>query len=337
MSPTLQKRSSIADELYDLGLRIISEERPGYDPDLERYHGPWRDDRSHADALARFHADLLAAADVDPQGKIVLDAGCGYGFTLLLYGLLGAAELHGIDVDEARVSTVDAYRELLPPDLESRLHVALGDVAALEFADQSVDILLSIEAVGVYLDLDAFVAEAARVLRPGGKLLIAEANNALNRRLRARTLDIWDAYERGEPGVEVHGHQIAKSYVERREEIIRGADPAIGDDEARALAERTSGMTKAEILAVIGGAIPDSPYERGRMPIAPEGIAVERMVDPYELAAMLREHGLRTKVRGYWGGAGGSPHVRAANALLGAGRRLTIRTAPAFRVIATRT
>src|SRR5688572_25617991 len=121
MSPTLQKRSSITEALYDLGRRIVSEQRPGYDPDLPQYHGKWLDDPSHADALVRYHEDLLDVAHADPSGKVILDAGCGYGFTLLLYGLFGAAELHGIDVDEARVSTVDAYRDLLPPELETRL------------------------------------------------------------------------------------------------------------------------------------------------------------------------------------------------------------------------
>jgi SAM-dependent methyltransferase len=330
-----------ARELYELGRQIVAEQRPGYDPDLELYHGIWREDDSHAASLVRYHEDLLRLAGVDPAGKSVLDAGCGYGFTLLLYGLFGAGELYGIDVDEARISTVQAYRDLLPADLARRLSVGLGDVAALDFPDSSVDIMLSIEAVGVYLDLDAFAAEAARVLRPGGTLLIAEANNALNPRLRARTLEIWEAYEQGEPGQVVHHHRIVSPYVERRQALIASAHPELDEAEARRLAERTSGLTEAQVEEAVsahlaGGPEPDRPYSHGDLPIAPEGIAVERMVDPYELARLLGRHGFQARAHGYWGGAGGSLPVRAANRLLALGGRLSIRTAPAFRVIATR-
>ena len=330
-----------ARDLWDLGRRIASAEHPGYDPDFARYHGVWADDSSHAEALVRYHDDLLDLARTDPAGKVVLDAGCGYGFTLLLYGLLEASELHGIDVDPARISTIDAYRELLPPELERRLHAGLGDVAALEFADESIDVMLSIEAVGVYLDLEAFASEAARVLKPGGVLLVAEANNALNPKLRERTLEIWEAYERGEPGQVVYGHPIAEPYVAKRERLIRDAHPELEQDRVRRLAERTAGMTEPEIAEAVaahlaGGPEPVRGYTKGDMPIAPEGIAVERMVDPYELSALLRRHGLHTKVCGYWGGAGGSAHVRLANRLLSAASRLAIRTAPAFRVIAAR-
>jgi SAM-dependent methyltransferase len=333
--------ATTARELYELGRRIVAADRPGYDPDLPIYHGLWLDDASHADSLVRYHDDLLRLAKLDPAGKAVLDAGCGYGFTLLLYGLMGARELHGIDVDSARISTVDAYRDLLPDDLAKRLEVGLGDVAALEFPDSSIDVMLSIEAVGVYLDLEAFVTEAARVMRPGGKLLIAEANNALNRKLRDLTIDIWEAYEQGEPGQQVGVHRIAQPYVSRRESLIRDAFPELDPDRARRLAERTSGMAAEQVKEAVaahlaGGPEPDRPYTRGELPIAPEGIAVERMVDPYDLARMLEHHGFSARVAGYWGGAGGSAHVRMANGLLTSAGKLAIRTAPAFRVIATR-
>jgi SAM-dependent methyltransferase len=320
----------------------VSEDREGYDADLDVYHGVWRDEPWHAEALTRYHLDLLGLAGVDPRGKAVLDAGCGYGFTLLLYGLLGAEELHGIDLDPARAGTVAAYRDLLPEELAGRLDVRLGNVAALDLPDASVDLMLSIEAVGVYLDVEAFAAEAARVLRPGGTLLVAEANNALNPRQRARTLEIWEAYERGTPGQMVHEHRIVEPYVNRRERLIRASRPELDPARVRTLADQTSGLTAGQIAQALGdhldrgGPAPERPYRSGDLPIAPEGVAVERMVDPYELAGMLGRHGFEARVRGYWGGAGGRPQVRAANRLLSAGGRLTIRTAQAFRVVATR-
>jgi SAM-dependent methyltransferase len=62
--------------------------------------------------------------------------------------------------------------------------------------DSSFDFVLAIEAVSHYLDYARFLAEAHRVLRPGGKLLIIDGNNRLNPAIRRHCEHIWPLHER---------------------------------------------------------------------------------------------------------------------------------------------
>ena len=61
---------------------------------------------------------------------------------------------------------------------------------------------------------------------------------------------------------------------------------------------------------------------------------IERLFDPYQLAAEVGDAGFSTRVAGYWGGASGRRLIRLANKVLGAASRLTIYTAPAFTIAA---
>lgn len=64
----------------------------------------------------RHRLDQLALADVDPREKIVLDAGSGFGLTLVFLGLLGASSLFGLEIREKMVRTCEAYLPLCPSE-----------------------------------------------------------------------------------------------------------------------------------------------------------------------------------------------------------------------------
>ena len=91
-------------------------------------------------------------------GRLVLDIGAGDG----RFALWGAA--HG-----ARIVALDAA-PFFADDAVARLDLALGDVRALPFAENTFDAAYSIDVME-HLDapgLEGFFAEAARVLKPGG-------------------------------------------------------------------------------------------------------------------------------------------------------------------------
>jgi SAM-dependent methyltransferase len=330
--------AAVEERLRDIASTILEARLPEYDEWLYRYCGELA---APADAqrYVRYQLDHLELGGVDVRGKDVLDAGCGFGMALVVCGLLGARELRGIDAWGPMVDTVNAYLPLLPDDLRGRLEVIEGTVSATPYEDNSFDVVLSIEAISHYIDVPGFISEVRRVLRPGGVLIVSDGNNGLNPRTRSQAKEIWDAFENGTPAGEVHGHQVSESYREKREAIARGAAPSISERDASELARRTSGMVVGEVEAAARdfaatGRLPDRVYRRGEVPVHPEGQVIERIFDPYRLASQFAAAGFETKVRGYWGGAGGNAGLRAANRVLGALSRLTIYFAPGFRLVA---
>jgi ubiquinone/menaquinone biosynthesis C-methylase UbiE len=122
-----------------------------------------------ADALETSHRgallELLAAHPVR-AGQRVLDLGCGTGWATRLFGQ-AAPGSQGVGVD-ASPRMVERAEELTPWTVRARYEVARFE--ALPFADAHFDRVVSMEALYYAPDLDRALAEARRVLRPGGVL-----------------------------------------------------------------------------------------------------------------------------------------------------------------------
>jgi ubiquinone/menaquinone biosynthesis C-methylase UbiE len=299
-------------------------------------------EKSEIDRFVQYALDLLSVADRPLEGQRVLDAGCGYGLLLVVCGFEGAGEMQGIDIDSRAIAFANEYKRLLPSNIAERLVIRSGDVTRLPFPDASFDIVTAVEAISHYLDVSQGLTEIARVLRPGGALVVSDGNNGRNRRYARMIRELWVAAEEG-PGDRIIGtHSVGKPYRDRRADLIRELSPDLTDAAVSELAAATAGYVRDEIREAVeaydrAGTTPPAKRQDGGPPVDPDGATHERLFDPYELAATLEEHGFEhVRVRGYWGGAGGRPAVRLANTLLAAGSRVTMRTAKAFRIRAIR-
>jgi SAM-dependent methyltransferase len=97
----------------------------------------------------------------------VLEAGCGEGYGADLIADV-AASVIGVDYDELTVAHV---RACYP-----RVDVRHGNLAALPLPDASVGVVVNFQVIEHLWDQPQFVAECARVLRPGGLLLMSTPN-----------------------------------------------------------------------------------------------------------------------------------------------------------------
>lgn len=118
--------------------------------------------RVEGPALARLGARGQRCVEVG-TGRRGLGARCAA--TLMGAGEVVAYDVHPASVTRARGRTAD---------LGDRVRVEVGDATALPEADASADLVVSFHALHHIEDWRAAVGECARVLRPGGRLAIAE-------------------------------------------------------------------------------------------------------------------------------------------------------------------
>jgi SAM-dependent methyltransferase len=101
------------------------------------------------------------------DGRVVLEAGCGEGYGADLIADV-ARSVIGLDYDELTVAHVRARYP--------RVDVRHGNLAALPLTAASIDVVVNFQVIEHLWDQPQFVAECARVLRPGGLLLMSTPN-----------------------------------------------------------------------------------------------------------------------------------------------------------------
>lgn len=107
------------------------------------------------------------ASGVGPSPGRVLDVACGAGATTDRFRrVLGADEVLGVDVAPGLVA---AARRGYP-----ECGFSVMDATALAFPDGVFDAVTCVEAAFHFRSRRAFLASAARVLRPGGRLVLAD-------------------------------------------------------------------------------------------------------------------------------------------------------------------
>ena len=124
-------------------------------------------------------------------GEVVLDLGCGAGTDLLI-----AAQMTG---SGGRVIGVDMTATMLDRARESAREMGLANVElheglieALPLDDASVDVVISNGVIDLVPDKDAVFDEIDRILRPGGRLQLADViiHTEVSEDARTR-IDLW--------------------------------------------------------------------------------------------------------------------------------------------------
>lgn len=117
-------------------------------------------------------------------GLKLLDIGCGGGLVAEPLARLGAA-VTGVDAGAGNIGIARAHAARAGLDIDYRC-VAAESLAA---AGERFDAVLALEVVEHVADLDAFLATAATLVRPGGLLVLS----TLNRTVKAFALAIVGA------------------------------------------------------------------------------------------------------------------------------------------------
>jgi ubiquinone/menaquinone biosynthesis C-methylase UbiE len=251
------------------------------------------------------------------QGLRVLELGCGFGLTCTTLAMLGAAHVSAIDTNPQMIATFNSY--LGEMGLNLPINAQVAPAHDLPFEDDSFDLVITVEALSHFLQPRQALVEAHRVLKPGGRLVIADDNNALNPAAVRQTQEIWERFENGPPTPDLHGHRILEPYVQRRARLIAEMAPTWPDERVQQLAKRTAYMVRAQIQQAIhdherDGTLPDSVFQPDRCPVEPEsGQFIENLIDPLALTQELHQLGFDAKPQAYFGGESRGGLVLAAN------------------------
>jgi SAM-dependent methyltransferase len=109
------------------------------------------------------------ASQVDLHDKTVLEVSCGHGGgASWITRMMKPAAYTGLDLNPTGVSFCQQRHGI------AGLTFTQGDAQRLPFADASLDAVINVEASHCYPDFPGFLAEVARVLRPGGHFLYAD-------------------------------------------------------------------------------------------------------------------------------------------------------------------
>jgi arsenite methyltransferase len=144
--------------------------------------------------------ELLASLRGDEQ---LLDVGCGRGAVLITAARhLPYGRATGVDIwrgrDQSGNSAAATRRNAVLEGVADRVGVETGDMTALPFPDAGFDVVVSMSAlhnagrdrVGQAVD------EAVRMLRPGGRLMIADIRFTRRYADRLRALGLRDVTRR---------------------------------------------------------------------------------------------------------------------------------------------
>lgn len=253
--------------------------------ELPAAYASWR--RSRLGRITDRREQELILRLIGPiAGRRILDAGCGDG---ALVGELGrrGARATGIDVSTRMVSAARRRADGAGADVT----FGMATVDALPFAAASFDVVTAITVLCFVDDAAGAVCEMARVLKPGGRLVIGELGRwnswAINRRIRgwlgspiwrqARFRSAGDlrrfAGEAGLGNVTITG-AIFYPPVGLAARLLEPVDPWIGERTTCGAAFLALGATKpAAPCGALSSSESDAPAARGPEPPRPDPFA----------------------------------------------------------------
>ncbi len=127
--------------------------------------------RGHGEALENTNRVLADTVGLQ-AGEKVLDAGCGIGGSSMWLARNRGVEAVGITLVPSQVRR--ATEEAESRGLGERVRFAVADYTDTKLPDASFDVVWALESLCHAPQKRAFYQEAARVLRPGGRVVVAD-------------------------------------------------------------------------------------------------------------------------------------------------------------------
>ena len=133
------------------------------------HHGLWSSRGQSTAAATEALVELVAARAGLRPGMAVCDVGCGYGETAR-----ALARRHGVTVTGFTISRAQHEYALAHGSVDGRVAYELRSWLRNGLPDAAFDAVIAVESVSHMDDAALALAECARVLRPGGRLVVCD-------------------------------------------------------------------------------------------------------------------------------------------------------------------
>jgi cyclopropane fatty-acyl-phospholipid synthase-like methyltransferase len=135
--------------------------------------GYWKDGANSLDEAAEAMTRLVGRTAGFCADDSILDVGCGFGDAAMLWSAeFGPRHIQGIDINPTHLET--ARERIRQNGLADRISCQRASAVQLPFEAESFSKVVSLEAAFQFMTREKFFHESYRVLKPGGRLVLAD-------------------------------------------------------------------------------------------------------------------------------------------------------------------
>ena len=136
------------------------------------HYGYWDEKvKDFPGSLLRMNEVMMEAAKIRSNDK-VLDAGCGIGGSSIFLAERIGCQITGISLSDRQVNKAKELAK--QKGVEGNTNFETMNYCATSFPDKSFDVVWGCESICYADDKEQFVKEAYRLLKPGGRLVVAD-------------------------------------------------------------------------------------------------------------------------------------------------------------------
>ena len=174
-TPKFLLSKDASDYYENLGDDVVEGEHEGFvdsKKPLWLNLGYWKEARTYPDACVAMAGLVADAARLSPEDEL-LDVGFGFAEQDFVWlESRGVKRITGINITPLHVERAQA--RVKERGLEARIDLRFGSATDIPFEDNSFDKVTALECAFHFNTRDRFFSEAMRVLRPGGRLAVAD-------------------------------------------------------------------------------------------------------------------------------------------------------------------
>ena len=189
--------------------------RGGDDPITSNLYGCGQTSELPAEAVAASLGcgNPTALADLQP-GEVVLDLGSGGGIDVLLSAkrVAPSGKAYGLDMTDEMLALA---RENQRKAGVTNVEFLKGEIENVPLPDSSVDVIISNCVINLSADKDRVLAEALRVLKPGGRFAVSDVvvRGEVPAEIR-RSVELWIGCVAGALDEQEYRDKLAKAGFE---------------------------------------------------------------------------------------------------------------------------